>query len=91
MFSSRNKKNNIYHCKPQFYYKKVGLMESKSYRHVFCNAEDQLVVFLCFSSPVVLFVNAGTSKCLNTLFLLSPHRCFIIGFICNSFVAMIHG
>ena len=25
MFLSRNKKNNIYPCKPQFYYIKVGL------------------------------------------------------------------
>ena len=25
MFLSRNKKNNVYHCKPQFYYIKVGL------------------------------------------------------------------
>ena len=24
MFSSRNKKNNVYLCKPQFYYLKVG-------------------------------------------------------------------
>ena len=24
MFLSRNKKNNVYPCKPQFYYKKVG-------------------------------------------------------------------
>ena len=24
MFLSRNKKNNVYHCKPQFYYRKVG-------------------------------------------------------------------
>ena len=24
MFLSRNKKNNVYHCKPQFYYIKVG-------------------------------------------------------------------
>ena len=24
MFLSRNKKNNVYHCKPQFYYLKVG-------------------------------------------------------------------
>ena len=24
MFLSRNKKNNAYHCKPQFYYIKVG-------------------------------------------------------------------
>ena len=25
MFLSRNKKNNVYSCKPQFYYIKVGL------------------------------------------------------------------
>ena len=25
MFLSRNKKNNVYPCKPQFYYTKVGL------------------------------------------------------------------
>ena len=24
IFLSRNKKNNVYHCKPQFYYIKVG-------------------------------------------------------------------
>ena len=24
MFLSRNKKNNVYHCQPQFYYIKVG-------------------------------------------------------------------
>ena len=31
MFSSRNKKNNVYPCKPQFYYIKVGLKGSKLY------------------------------------------------------------
>ena len=35
MFLSRNKKNNVYPCKPQFYYIKVGLKGSKLYRHVF--------------------------------------------------------
>ena len=36
MFLSRNKKNNVYPCKPQFYYKKKsGLRGSKLYRHVF--------------------------------------------------------
>ena len=29
MFLSRNKKNNIYHCKPQFSYIKVGFKEAK--------------------------------------------------------------
>ena len=29
MFSSRNKKNNVYSCKPQFYYIKVGFQGVK--------------------------------------------------------------
>ena len=32
---SRNKKNNVYPCKPQFYYIKVGFNGSKLYRLVF--------------------------------------------------------
>ena len=37
MFLSRNKKNNVYPYKPQFYYIKVGLKGSKlyMYRYVF--------------------------------------------------------
>ena len=35
MFLSRNKKNNVYVCKPQFYYIKVGFKGSKWYRRVF--------------------------------------------------------
>ena len=35
MFLSRIKKNNVYPCKPQFYYIKVGLRGSKLYRYVF--------------------------------------------------------
>ena len=36
-FMSRNKKNKVYPCKPQFYYKS-GLMGSKLYRRVFMMA-----------------------------------------------------
>ena len=36
MFLSRNKKNNVYPCKPQFYYIKVGFKGVKIiYRYVF--------------------------------------------------------
>ena len=35
MFLSRNKKNNVYPCKPQFYYLKVGFKGSALYRRVF--------------------------------------------------------
>ena len=37
MFFSRNKKNNVYSCEPQFNYIKLGLRGSKLYRHVFCD------------------------------------------------------
>ena len=47
----------------------------------------QLLVFFCFSIPAVLFDNPGISKCLNMLFLLSPHLYLIIGFICDISVA----
>ena len=47
----------------------------------------QLVVFFCFSISVVLFDNPRISKCLNILFLLSPHLCFIKGFICGLSIA----
>ena len=35
MFLSRNKKTNVYPCKPQFYYIKVGFKGDKLYRYVF--------------------------------------------------------
>ena len=35
MVLSRNKKNNVYPCKPQFYCIKVGFKWVKLYRHVF--------------------------------------------------------
>ena len=35
MFLNRNKKNNDYPCKPQFYYIKVGFKGVKIYRHVY--------------------------------------------------------
>ena len=41
MFLSRNKKNNVYPCKPQFYYIKVGFKGSKIYRYVFMMIRDK--------------------------------------------------
>ena len=35
MFLSRNNKNNVYPCKPQFYYIKVRFKGVKLYRYVF--------------------------------------------------------
>ena len=41
MFLSRNKKNNVYPCKPQFYYIKVGFQGEILYRHVFVMPASQ--------------------------------------------------
>ena len=35
MFPSKNKKNNVYPCKPQFYYKKNGVKEGQNYIGMF--------------------------------------------------------
>ena len=42
MFLSRNKKNNVYPCKPKFYYIKWGLRGSKLYRHVFVMYKNKM-------------------------------------------------
>ena len=60
MFLSRNKKNNVYPCKLQLYYIKVGLRGSKLYRHVFMmpilNAcALAMVMVWWFMSPLALF------------------------------------
>ena len=60
MFLSRNKKNNVYPCKLQLYYIKVGLRGSKLYRHVFMmpilNASAlAMVIVWWFMSPLALF------------------------------------
>ena len=52
MFLSRNKNNNVYPSKPQFYYIKVGFKGVKINRHVF-------VMCLPFSF-LYLFVSAFT-------------------------------
>ena len=35
MFSSKNKKNNVYPCKPQFYYTKVGFKGGQNFIGMF--------------------------------------------------------
>ena len=42
MFLSRNNKNNVYPCKPQFYYIKVGFKGVKLYRRVFVMSRNGL-------------------------------------------------
>ena len=51
MFLSKNKKNNVCPCKPQFYYIKVGFKGVKLYRHVFLMAAGLHINMeeICFS------------------------------------------
>ena len=44
MFLCRNKKNNVYPCKPQFYYIKIGFKGSKLYRYLFVTEQP---AYLC--------------------------------------------
>ena len=54
MFLSRNKKNNVYPCKPQFYYIKMGFKGVKIIKVYFCDAilQNWLLYF-----PVKLGIN----------------------------------
>ena len=51
-FLSRNKKNDVYPCKPQFYYIKVGFKEVK-------------IIQACFRDVIELHYN-DKNKCLST-------------------------
>ena len=46
MFLSRNKKNNVYPCKPQFYYIKVGLKGVKIIYACFRDEEHTKIFYL---------------------------------------------
>ena len=52
---SRNKKNNVYPCKPQFYYIKVGFKEAKIYRRVFVMTSSRKDGADCFYFFICLF------------------------------------
>ena len=52
---SRNMKNNVYPCKPQFYYIKVGFKGYKLYRHCSCDGGAILASRAVSLSRVVIF------------------------------------
>ena len=66
MFLSRNKKNNVYPCKPQFFYTKVGLKGSKLYRYVFV-MEAPFLYGLGILRLLVLLRSTYKSKALSCL------------------------
>ena len=63
MFLSRNKKNNVYTCKPQFYYIKVGFTGSQNYIGMFswCGPDHLLSLV---SQPIISIENVTQLKCL---------------------------
>ena len=50
MFFSRYKKNNVYFCKPQFYYVKVGFKGVTIYRYVFRDEQKNKSIDLSYNS-----------------------------------------
>ena len=57
---SRNKKNNVYPCKPQFYSIKVGFKGSKLYRRVFVMG----LAIVVLNSGVVFILSDLSSRIL---------------------------
>ena len=68
MFLSRRKKNNVYPCKPQFYYKNMGFKGSKLYRRVFVVPRQ---LFHLSSNFLIKFA----SKCMVCQDLSSQRHC----------------
>ena len=67
MFLSRNKKNNVYPCKPQFYYIKVGF---KGVTIIYACFHDGVffflfffLFFLCFLFFFFFFLNQNVNIC----------------------------
>ena len=105
MFLSRNKKNNVYPGKPQFYYIKVGFKGSKLYRHVFVmNVEKKNTISICDLYYVACFMHYVAFRLYTFILsksdIIIPHygptsekmRGYIILAICPSatLLAMVH-
>ena len=69
MFLSRNKKNNVYPCKPQFYYIKVGFKGSKLYRYVFVMIQRRKNVNVMYWVDLTL-----VGRCINVMCLLGRNE-----------------
>ena len=90
MFSSRNKKNNGYPCKPQFYFIKVGFNGggeggggSKLYRYVFMmNRSNAAFLLLSFLFLFILFLFVYFSVMLFCIIQRALWGCFHIYMIC---------
>ena len=68
MFLSRNKKNNVYPCKPQFYYIKVGFKGIKIIYACICDVRNLKLITagICFLLNVAEHEYFSANKCENT-------------------------
>ena len=78
MFLSRNKKNNVYPCKPQFYSIKVGLKGVKIIKVCFRDVTVAVLLFCVFGGPGIsltlcCFVVNSTRR-----FVLSLALCYFV-------------
>ena len=51
-FLSRNKKNNVYHCKPQFYFIKVGFKGVNIISACICDGRNVNTLTICGTESV---------------------------------------
>ena len=69
MFLSKNKKNNVYHCKLQFYYIKVGFKGVIIIKACFLDGQICHSCLRCVSQYNAGFLTHDNVMALNVLFL----------------------
>ena len=68
MFLSRNRENNVYPCKPKFYYIKVGFKGVKLYRYVFvmcCRSQEDFASLVSSKRPAKIDQNVRMHRLIN--------------------------
>ena len=90
MFLSRNKKNNVYLCKPQFYYIKEGFKGVKIIYICFRDEESISLAFQMCTVKILIRLRSGSGSARNAivaLFMRDNARAYIIP---NTFVTVIY-
>ena len=76
-FFIRNKKNNVYLCKPQFYYTKVGWgwLGGVKVSCILCHQSVQLILAYSWARPAILVAGKGRGGMFLCLLFLHFHSC----------------
>ena len=77
MYLSRNKKNNVYPCKPHFYYIKVGFKGVKIYRRVFVMSDDSILSLLQMGYAAPYLSMVRLTKIVIVLFVYSEFQFYV--------------